>query len=69
MYQTLLRPLVSRHENDIDRQLMELKARGRDLFTHYWQISAKMGHSAFFQGLEYLAAQSVRMKANPTSQV
>ncbi|KAK4272687.1 hypothetical protein QN277_021206 [Acacia crassicarpa] len=63
VYQAVLRPVVSRHETEIDRQLMELKARGRDLIAHYWQISAKMGHSAFFQGLEYLATQSVRMKA------
>lgn len=63
VYQTVLRPVVSRHETEIDKQLMELKARGRDLVAHYWQISAKMGHSAFFQGLEYLATQSVRMKA------
>ncbi|XP_054800924.1 putative HVA22-like protein g isoform X2 [Prosopis cineraria] len=65
VYQTVLRPIVSRHENEIDRQLLELKARGRDLVAHYWQISAKMGHSAFFQGLEYLATQSVRLKASP----
>ncbi|XP_028784905.1 putative HVA22-like protein g [Neltuma alba] len=69
VYQTVLRPVVARHENEIDRQLMELKARGRDLVAHYWQISAKMGHSAFFQGLEYLATQSIRLKATPPPQV
>ncbi|XP_028787480.1 putative HVA22-like protein g [Neltuma alba] len=69
VYQTVLRPVVARHENEIDKQLMELKASGRDLVAHYWQISAKMGHSAFFQGLEYLATQSIRLKATPPPQV
>lgn len=64
MYQTFLRPYVSRHETEIDRQLLEWKARGWDLFAQYWQIGANMGHTAFHQGLEYLAAQSFRAKVN-----
>ncbi|KAF7804247.1 putative HVA22-like protein g [Senna tora] len=68
VYQTFLKPYVSKHETAIDRQLMEWKAKGCDLFSQYWQMVSHMGHSAFFQGIEYLAAQSFRMKANPTPQ-
>lgn len=65
VYQTFLRPYVSRHESEIDRQLMEWKAKGWDMFSRYWGMFAKSGHSAFFQALEYVATQSVRLKVNP----
>ncbi|BFG38516.1 hypothetical protein CerSpe_247900 [Prunus speciosa] len=58
VYQTLLRPYVAKHETDIDRKLLELRARAWDLAVFYWQNCAQMGHSAFFQVLQYLASQS-----------
>ncbi|KAI4300583.1 hypothetical protein L6164_033942 [Bauhinia variegata] len=58
IYKSILRPVVARHENEIDRKLMEWRARVWDLTIFYWQNCAQLGHSAFFQGLEYLATQS-----------
>ncbi|KAJ8754769.1 hypothetical protein K2173_012158 [Erythroxylum novogranatense] len=64
IYQTLLRPFVAKHETDIDRKLLELKARAWDLALYYWQNCTKMGQSTFFQILEYLATQSGKLKTN-----
>ncbi|KAL5124768.1 HVA22-like protein j [Glycine soja] len=68
VYQTLLRPYISKHENDIDRTLMEWKARGWDYVIFYWQYCAKFGQTAFVQALQHLASQSSRLSANPTTQ-
>ncbi|KAG5080780.1 hypothetical protein AAZX31_02G185600 [Glycine max] len=68
VYQTLLRPYISKHENDIDRTLMEWKARGWDYVIFYWQYCAKFGQTAFVQALQHLASQSSRFSANPTTQ-
>ncbi|EEF32211.1 Receptor expression-enhancing protein, putative [Ricinus communis] len=58
IYEVLLRPFVSKHETDIDRKLLELRARAWDFAIYYWQNCTKLGQSTFFQILEYLAAQS-----------
>ncbi|CAL0317020.1 unnamed protein product [Lupinus luteus] len=67
IYETVLRPYVSKHENDIDRKLLEWKARAWDFIIFYWQYCAKYGQTAFFQVLQYLALQSNRISANPTT--
>lgn len=61
IYKTLLRPLVSKHETDIDMKLLELRARAWDLTVFYWQNFAQYGQTAFFQFLQYMAAQSSKM--------
>ncbi|XP_027363258.1 putative HVA22-like protein g [Abrus precatorius] len=66
VYETVLRPYVSRHENDIDRKILEWKARSWDIIIFYWQYCAKFGHSAFIQALQHLASQSTRLSSNPT---
>ena len=65
IYRTVLRPYVSKHENEIDRKLMEWKARAWDIGIFYWQYCAQFGHSAFFQGLQYVASQSTRFSGQP----
>ncbi|XP_058003383.1 HVA22-like protein j [Hevea brasiliensis] len=57
IYETLLRPFVTRHETDIERKLLELRARAWDFALYYWQNCTDLGQSAFFQVLEYLTAQ------------
>ena len=47
VYETLLRPYVSKHENEIDRTILEWKARGWDYVIFYWQYCAKFGQTAF----------------------
>lgn len=60
VYETVLRPFVSRHENDIDRKILECKARAWDYVIFYWQYFAQHGSSAFVQALQYLASQSTK---------
>lgn len=58
MYDTLLRPYVSQHETDIDRKLLEWRARVWDLALFYIQNCSQLGQSAFIQVVEYLASTS-----------
>jgi len=69
IYETVLRPYVSKHENDIDRTIQEWKARGWDYAIFYWQYLAQFGQTAFVQALQQLASQSSKLSAKPTAQV
>ncbi|KAI3939158.1 hypothetical protein MKX01_002026 [Papaver californicum] len=64
VYATFLKPYLSKHETEIDRKVLELKARAWDMFILYWQNFATYGQTAFFQILQYLAAQSSKAKEN-----
>ncbi|KAG2403577.1 HVA22-like protein [Vigna angularis] len=68
IYETFLKPYVSKHENDIDRKIMEWKARGWDYVIFYWQFVAKYGQTAFLQALNQMASQSHKFSANPNSE-
>lgn len=69
VYEVLLRPYVAKHETDIDRKLLELRARVWDLAIFYWQHCAKFGQTTFVQMLQFLAAQSARMPSHGGSEV
>ncbi|KAI4348909.1 hypothetical protein L6164_009573 [Bauhinia variegata] len=64
LYGTVLRPIVARHENEIDRKILECKARAWDLVICYGQNFAQLGHTAFFQALQYMITQSSRFSGN-----
>lgn len=66
VYETFLRPYIAMYETDIDRNLMELRARGFDFAISYWQNFLTYGQSAFYTVLQYLAAQSTNVKENRT---
>ncbi|CBI30367.3 hypothetical protein VitviT2T_012462 [Vitis vinifera] len=68
VYEVLLRPYVAKHETDIDRKLLELRARVWDLAIFYWQHCAKFGQTTFVQMLQFLAAQSARMPSHGGSE-
>ncbi|GAU39116.1 hypothetical protein TSUD_22940 [Trifolium subterraneum] len=67
IYETILRPYISKHENDIDRTIQEWKARGWDYVIFYWQYVAQFGHTAFLQALQQLASQSSKFSSKPTT--
>lgn len=69
MYKSLLRPYVSRHETDIDRKLLEFRARAQDLAIFYWKNCTEMGQETFFQMLKFLTAQSAKVSNNSSSKV
>uniref|UniRef100_A0A6V7QW77 HVA22-like protein n=1 Tax=Ananas comosus var. bracteatus TaxID=296719 RepID=A0A6V7QW77_ANACO len=58
IYETFFRPYISQHENDIDRNLLELRARACDVVVLYWQKATSYGQTTFFDVLQYVALQS-----------
>ncbi|CAN6586765.1 unnamed protein product [Malus baccata var. baccata] len=68
VYKTFLRPYVAKHETDIDRKLLEMRARAWDLTVLYWQNFAQYGHAAFLQALRYMAANSAKFATKPTTE-
>ncbi|KAM1293800.1 hypothetical protein ACFX2H_013805 [Malus domestica] len=56
VYKTFLRPYVAKYETDIDRKVLEMRARAWDLTVLYWQNFAEYGHAAFLQALRYMTA-------------
>ncbi|XP_071703285.1 putative HVA22-like protein g [Rutidosis leptorrhynchoides] len=58
VYDSFFRPYISKHEPDIDRNLMELRTRIGDMFVLYWQRAAMYGQTRIFDILQYVASQS-----------
>lgn len=58
VYDSFFRPYISKHEPDIDRNLMELRTRAGDMFVLYWQRAASYGQTRIFDILQYIASQS-----------
>jgi receptor expression-enhancing protein 1/2/3/4 len=58
VYGTFFKPYISQHENEIDRNLLELRARATDMVVLYFQKGASvLGQNTFFDVLKYVAAQ------------
>ncbi|EOY15005.1 Abscisic acid-responsive isoform 3 [Theobroma cacao] len=51
-------PYVAKHENEIDRNLLELRTRAGDMAVLYWQRAASYGQTRIFEILQYVASQS-----------
>lgn len=60
VYDSFFRPYLAKHENDIDRNLLELRTRAGDITILYWQRAASYGQTRIFDILQYVAAQSPR---------
>lgn len=58
VYDSFFRPYVARHENEIDRNLLELRTRAGDMAILYWQRAASYGQTRVFEILQYVASQS-----------
>lgn len=58
VYDSFFRPYLAKHENDIDRNLVELRTRAGDIAVLYWQRAASYGQTRVFDILQYVAAQS-----------
>jgi receptor expression-enhancing protein 1/2/3/4 len=68
VYETFFRPYISQHENDIDRNILESRARASDMLIIYWQKSATLGQNTLFSILKYIAAlQSPSQLSRPHS--
>ncbi|KAI5678351.1 hypothetical protein M9H77_09301 [Catharanthus roseus] len=58
VYDSFFKPLVSEHETEIDRSLLELRTKAGDLLVLYWQKSLSYGQTRIFDILQYIASQS-----------
>nr|VDD02180.1 unnamed protein product [Brassica rapa] len=58
VYDSFFKPYVSKHENEIDRSLTEVKTRAGDMAMIYLQKAINHGHTRFFEILQYIAEQS-----------
>ena len=47
VYSTFLRPIVAKHEQEIDQHLNEWKTRACDIVFHYWQRGSIYAQSRF----------------------
>nr|AYM54767.1 HVA22-like transcript variant X7 [Cymbidium ensifolium] len=70
IYETFLRPYVASHETEIDRNLLELKARACDMVFLYWQKAAIYGQTRIFEIFQYIASQAPQQqtRSRPTTQ-
>ncbi|KAL6539152.1 hypothetical protein OROGR_011801 [Orobanche gracilis] len=58
VYDTLLRPYVSKHEIDIDRSLIEFRDRAWNLAIYYWHNCTELGSTKILQFLPFIPSQS-----------
>ncbi|KAD5960268.1 hypothetical protein E3N88_11740 [Mikania micrantha] len=65
VYDSFFRPYISKHETDIDRNLMELRTRAGDMFVLYWQRAASYGQTRIYDVFQYIALQSTPKPQRP----
>lgn len=58
VYDAFFKPVILRHEPEIDKSLLELRTRAGDMFFLYWQKAASYGQTRVFDILQYIASQS-----------
>ncbi|PKI45674.1 hypothetical protein CRG98_033990 [Punica granatum] len=58
VYDSFFKPYVAKHENEIDRNLLELRTRAGDMAVLYWQRAASYGQTRIFEIVQFVAAQS-----------
>ncbi|KAI3471891.1 hypothetical protein Pfo_028579 [Paulownia fortunei] len=61
VYETLVRPYVSKHETGIDRSLLEFRERAWNLAIYYWHNCTELGSTKILQFLQFVASQSGRI--------
>ncbi|CAK9178425.1 unnamed protein product [Ilex paraguariensis] len=68
IYDSFFRPYVTKHETEIDRNLLELRTRAGDIAVLYWQKAASYGQTRVFEILQYIASQSTSRPGPPRTQ-
>ncbi|KAK9748435.1 hypothetical protein RND81_02G057000 [Saponaria officinalis] len=58
VYDSFFKPYISKHETEIDRNLLELKTRAGDMAFMYCQKAVTFGQTRIFDVLQFIAAQS-----------
>lgn len=68
VFQTLLRPLVDKHEVDIEQKMVDWRVKAWDLALFYWRNCTELSQSAIVQVFNYLASQPSRPAAAAAQQ-
>ncbi|XP_034681939.1 putative HVA22-like protein g isoform X2 [Vitis riparia] len=55
IYNSFLRPYLAKHETEIDRNLLELRVKAREIAVVYWQKAVRHGQTVFFKILQYVS--------------
>ncbi|OAP18076.1 HVA22G [Arabidopsis thaliana] len=58
VYDSFFRPYIAKHENEIDRNLVKVKTRAKDMAMIYLQKAINQGQTKFFEILQYITEQS-----------
>ncbi|KAJ0479002.1 hypothetical protein HanHA300_Chr00c0882g0819831 [Helianthus annuus] len=58
VYDSFFQPYISKHENEIDRSLSELRTMAGDMTVLYWQRTASYIQTRTFDIIQYVASQS-----------
>ncbi|WOH03702.1 hypothetical protein DCAR_0623101 [Daucus carota subsp. sativus] len=62
VYSVMLRPIVTQHEKEIDRTIMELWCRGKDIAVQFMRNGAYYGQTRIFEVLRYVSTQPKKKK-------
>ncbi|OIW21239.1 hypothetical protein TanjilG_31111 [Lupinus angustifolius] len=65
VYDNVLRPYASKHENDIDMKFQEWRTMAWDLAIFYWQNCTELGQSATFQKKEKEGPNTLYLPSAP----
>lgn len=66
VYDTFFRPYLLMHEEEIERNLLELKARVGGAAGLFFQKATSYAQTRFYEILQYLASQSQYSRSQPT---
>lgn len=66
VYDTFFRPYIAKHETEIDRNLLELRARVSDIMFVFWQKAASYGQTSFFEILNYVSLLLQAQRTQPS---
>ncbi|XVE61416.1 hypothetical protein DITRI_Ditri06bG0038000 [Diplodiscus trichospermus] len=62
IYETLLRPYMTRHETEFERKMQEFRVRAWDFALYYWQNCTELGQTKTLEMIQYLFGQPSRLK-------
>ena len=63
IYENILRPVLMKHEKEIDRKLMEVWVRGKDFAVQNMQTVIYYGQIKFFEIMRFLSTQAAATQA------
>ncbi|GAV60294.1 TB2_DP1_HVA22 domain-containing protein, partial [Cephalotus follicularis] len=58
IYNTILKPIVAKHETEIDGHILELKTRAGEIAVIYWQKALSHGQKRFIEVLQYFSSHT-----------